>query len=121
MRSFSFIALLFCSLFLMSATLSAADYSHDMSAYIKMAGEAQAFVTAGKMSEAATKAKEFEKAYDVGTKDFKKADKKGWTIIDKQMDVALAACEGTDAAKATAELTKWTEQLTAESKKAPAK
>lgn len=99
----------------LSATLSAADaaasYNHDMSAYKTLAEAALQAVKDGKMPTAVTKTKELEKAFDDGTADFKKADPALWKPIDKEMDVAMEACAGTDAAKATAELTKFIAML----------
>ena len=79
--------------------------SVDVAAPKTLAEAALQAVKDGKMAMAVTKTKELEKAFDNGTADFKKADNTLWKTIDKEMDVAMEACAGTDAAKATAELT----------------
>ena len=105
----------------MSSLVSAADgvptYNHDMSAYKVLAEAALKAVKDGKMPSALVKAKELEKAFDDGTADFKKADPKLWKPIDKEMDVAIEACEGTDVTKATTELTKFLAMLAKASEK----
>jgi hypothetical protein len=93
----------------------AADYSRDMSSYKKMANDALKLVKDGKLADAHKKMKpELEKAWDKGTADMKKADAKLWTMIDKQMDVAIDATDaakGGTAEKATAEIQKFIDML----------
>ncbi len=115
------ISLVCLLVFSISAGLSAADasatYNHDMSAYKALAEAALRAVKDGNMPAALAKTKELEKAFDDGTADFKKADPALWKPIDKEMDVAITACEGTDAAKATSELTKFLAMLAKVSQK----
>ena len=115
MLRFALVALVCVLALSMSAGLSAAEasvsYNHDMSAYKALAEAALQAVKDGKLPVAVAKTKELEKAFDDGTADFKKADSATWKPIDKEMDVAMEACAGTDAAKATAELTKFIAML----------
>jgi hypothetical protein len=94
-----------------AAPSTPAAYNHDMSAYKKLAMDAMSLVQAGKLPDAHAKTKELESTWDQGTHDFKKADKKNWKVIDKQMDVAIAAT-GTDSVPdATAALQKFLDLL----------
>ncbi len=107
---------------LLSSCLSgfAADtppYNHDMSAYKSIADAALAAAKAGDWATANAKAKELEKTWDKHTTDLKKADPALWTTIDSQLDVAMDACKSKDAAKASAELTTFDDDLA----KVPAK
>ena len=88
-----------------------AAYSHDMAAYKAIAEAGQAAAKDGKLPAALDKAKELEKAWDDGTADLKKADKKLWKSVDKQVDVVIDACKGTDGAKAAAAYAKFLELL----------
>ena len=123
MKTYLQIALSLCAIALLSPNVApAADAGvatapalaadgKDMSAYKKLAEDALAQVKAGKQTDAHATTKTLEKAYDKGTKALKKADKTLWTKIDKQMDVAIDACGGTDAAAAERELNKFIEFL----------
>jgi hypothetical protein len=90
---------------------TAAAYNHDMSAYKKLAMDAMSLVKDGKMADALAKTKELESTWDKGTADFKKADKKAWKPIDKQMDAAIAATSSGSASDATAALQKFLDML----------
>ena len=84
-----------------------------MSAYKQLATDTMGLVQAGKLPDALAKLKVLETTWDKGTHDFKKADKKSWKVIDKQMDAAITAASSTSAPDATAALQKYLDLLAA--------
>ena len=93
------------------APAAQAAYNHDMSAYKALADAGHQLAKDGKLPAALDKAKALEKAWDDGTADLKKADRKLWKTVDSQVDVAIDACKGTDGAKAAATFAKFDELL----------
>ena len=87
----------------------------DMSSYKTMAEEALKLIAAKDYPAAEKKIVELEDKFDAGTTKLKAADRKVWTVIDKQMDVAIEAVKAskdeTTAKKATTEITSFITHL----------
>src|SRR5947207_1317014 len=64
---------------------------YDMAPFKAIAEEALKLVNAKSYPAAEKKIVELEEKFDEGTKALKAADRKVWTVIDKQMDVAIEA------------------------------
>ena len=81
---------------------SAADApKYDMSKFKTIVQDTIKLVKSGDYAGAQKKILDVEGQWDDGTKDLKAADRKVWSTIDKQMDVAIDACKAaTDAATA---------------------
>jgi hypothetical protein len=91
------------TLSVLAPALSAAppSYPYDMTPYVTMAKASLKLVAAGDMPGALKKMRELEGKWDSETTELKKHDATLWKVIDEQMDVAIDACQTTDAKKAT--------------------
>jgi hypothetical protein len=79
--------------------------------YQTMAKDSLKLVAAGDMQMAWAKMKEVEAQWDAETTDLRAANPDLWTLIDDQMDAAIAALTTTDAKKATDELNSYLEKV----------
>ncbi len=105
-------------LFACGSFCSAAEGSkpkYDMSPYKALAEEALKLIASKEYPAAEKKIVECEDKFDAGTTKLKAADRKVWTVIDKQMDVAIdavkAAKDAASAKKATDEINKFITHL----------
>jgi hypothetical protein len=80
------------------------SYSHDMSPYEKLAGEALKLAEASDNPGAHKTMVKLEDKWDSGTKDLKSADAALWAQIDDQMDAGIKATQGKDSKRAAAEI-----------------
>lgn len=88
---------------------------YDMSSFKSIAEETLKLITAKTYPAAEKKIVELEDKWDTGTLTLKAADRKVWTVIDKQMDVAIEAVKAIKddkgAAKATTEINTFVTKL----------
>jgi hypothetical protein len=89
---------------LATSAVHAAGYSHDMSAYEKLANEALKLANAGDVAGAHKAMEKLEDKWDSGTKDLKAADAALWSQVDDQMDAGIKATEAKDAKKSATEI-----------------
>jgi hypothetical protein len=94
-----------------SAHAAPATYSHDMSAYQKLATDALKLADANDVAGAHKAMMKLEDKWDSGTKDLKKADAALWSQIDDQMDAGIKATEAKDTKKASTEIKALLEKL----------
>lgn len=88
--------------FSVAGSLQAADApKYDMSKFKVIVEDTAKLVKSGDYAAAQKKIMDLEGLWDEGTKELKAADRKVWTVIDKQMDASIEAVKGAkDAASA---------------------
>lgn len=88
---------------------------YDLSQFKSIAEETLKLVSEKSYPAAEKKIVELEDKWDEGTKPLKAADRKVWTVIDKQMDAAIEAVKAckddTGAVKATKEINNFISKL----------
>ena len=92
---------------------------YDMSAFKAIAEETLKLINDKSYPAAEKKIVELEDKWDDGTKPLKAADRKVWTVIDKQMDVAIEAVKAAKdkgGEKATKEINDFIAKLSAAEK-----